>query len=87
MEQIWTNVRLRDPKEEVSIDAPKPAMAMAPGRGLREDQLKATLPLARGRSRRRSPGTLRDQTPGSQGGITIPEESHETVWQPRGDRD
>ena len=59
VEQIWTDVRLRDPQEVISVDAPKSTVGMARGRGFREDQWHATLTLARSVESDWKPGPAR----------------------------
>src|SRR5665811_111468 len=53
VESLWSDVRQRDQKTSYS-DSIIFALALAPGRGLRQDQWRDTLSLACGRSRRRS---------------------------------
>ena len=55
------------------------AMALAPGRGIRQDQWRDALSLACGRSRRRGAWGFRDEAPGSQGCAEIPEACDEAL--------
>ncbi len=63
------------------------ALALALGRGLRQDQWRDTLSLACSRSRRRGAGGLCDEAPRSQGGTEVSQEDDETLWPARFDRD
>lgn len=54
-------------------------LAVAPGRGFREDQWRGTLPLARGRSRKRGAGILCLQAQGSQSSFEILQEIDEAL--------
>ena len=62
-------------------------LALAPGRGVREDQRRTALPLAGRRSRRRSARKLRDEDPGQEGCVEIPQEIPEAARSRRRDRD
>ena len=62
-------------------------MALAPGRGVREDQRRDPLPLAGGRSRRRGARSLRHQAPGSQGSPQVSEADDETLRPASDNRD
>src|ERR1022692_2359519 len=66
--RLWWNrfradVRRRGPQEAGPGHAPAHPLAMAPGRGVRSDQRRDALPLARRGSRGRSAGVLRHQGP------------------------
>ena len=85
MEPVQPNVRSRD--TETSGSSPrifKPALA--PRRGLREDQWRNSLSVAGCRSRRRSAGILCHQTSRPQGCTGFSEESDEAVWSAKGHR-
>ena len=56
-------------------------MALAPRRGLREDQRGDALSLAGGGSRRRGAGGFRDEAAGSQGRAEVPE-AHDEALRP-----
>ncbi len=78
MGPVWSDVRSRDPEEARSKSVVL-ALAMAPGRGVREDQRRDVLSVASGRSRRRGSGSFCNETPKSQGRASISEEGHETI--------
>jgi hypothetical protein len=61
-------------------------LALAPGRGIREDQWRNTLPLARSIMKARC-WKFCDKTAKSQGGARISEVRDETVRSAEGDRD
>jgi len=85
VEPVRPDVRRGDPETARS----KPfvfSLALAPGRGLREDQWRNALPLAGCRSRRRSAGILCHQTSRPQGCLGFSEESVEALRFTKGDR-
>ena len=85
VEPVRSDVRRGDPETARS----KPfvfSLALAPGRGLREDQWRNSLSVAGCRSRRRSAGILCHQTSPPQGCTGFSEESDEAVWSAKGHR-
>ena len=62
-------------------------LALALGRGVRQDQWRDALPLACGRSRRRGPRSFCHKTPGSHGCVEVFEACDETLWPAQGNRD
>ena len=73
-------------RKRVAAHAPVHPLAMASRRGLREDQRRDALPLARGRSRGRGAGILRHQGPGQGRGAEIHQEGDEAPRPTAGDR-
>ena len=63
------------------------AMALASGRGVRADQRRDALPVARRGSRRRGARGFRHETPGSQGCAEVSEANDETLRPTAVDRD
>ena len=63
VEQIWPDVRGRDPQKPGQSEASLFELAVALGRSFREDKQRETLSLARHRSRGRGVGKLGHKTP------------------------
>jgi hypothetical protein len=62
-------------------------LAVAPGRGIRENQWRDTLSLACRGSQRRGARGLRHQAPGSQGCAEVSETGAEAIWSAKDRRD
>ncbi len=80
VEPLWFVVCRRGPQEKGQPDARIFKLAVALGRGVREDQRREALSLAGCRSQRGSPGKLFHKAPGSQCSLEIPQQNHETPW-------
>ena len=86
VEPVRSDVRGRD-QEAAGSSSVVFAMAMAPGRGIRADQRRDALSVARRRSRRRGARSLRHKAPGSQGCSEVPEACNEALRPARSNRD
>lgn len=74
VEPLRTDVPGQDPETPRGRYAIRP-LAVAPRRGFRENQRRAALSLAGGRSRERGAGMLCDQDPRQESSLGIPQES------------
>ena len=87
VEPLRSDVRRRDPSKARAADAVLHALAMASRRGLRENQWRDALPLARRGPGRRGAGILCQQDQGQGGGADVHEEDHEAARSREGHHD